>query len=68
MNWVPYIVPVGEKEVETGLLNVRKRQTREQASITLDEMIKEIAKQTKGYPCRGLEMPRLLSQRPIYKP
>jgi threonyl-tRNA synthetase len=68
INWVPYIVVVGEKEAETGLLNVRKRETGEQASISADQMIKEIAKQTKGYPYRSLKMPRLLSQRPVYKP
>jgi threonyl-tRNA synthetase len=68
MNWVPYIVAVGEKEVETGLLNVRKRETREQTSISVNEMIKEIARRTEGYPYRGLRMPRLLSQRPVYKP
>ncbi len=68
MNWVPYIVAVGEKEIETGLLNVRKRETREQTSISVNEMIKEIARRTEGYPYRGLRMPRLLSQRPVYKP
>ena len=68
MNWVPYIVVIGQKEVETRLLNVRKRETGEQTSISADDMIKEIAERTKGYPHTNLKMPRLLTQRPIYKP
>lgn len=68
MNWVPYIVVIGQKEVETRLLNVRKRETGEQTSVSTVDMIREIAERTKGYPHTSLKMPRLLSQRPVYKP
>ncbi|MCJ7505668.1 threonine--tRNA ligase, partial [Candidatus Bathyarchaeota archaeon] len=68
MNWVPYIAVIGQKEVETRLLNVRKRETGEQTSVSTVDMIREIAERTKGYPHTRLKMPRLLSQRPVYKP
>jgi threonyl-tRNA synthetase len=68
VNWVPYIAVVGEREVETGLLNVRKREEGERASMSVDAVVAEITERTKGYPHIGLKMPRLLSQRPVYKP
>jgi len=67
MDWVPHIVVIGEKELQSNLLNVRKRETGQQTSVSADEMIRDIVEQTSGYPRAGLKMPRLLSQRPVYK-
>ena len=67
MSWIPYIVVIGEREAKTNLLNVRMRQEGEQKSMSLQELINEIAKQVQGYPRKSLKMPRVLSQRPIYK-
>jgi len=67
VNWIPYIVVIGEKEVKTGLMNVRKRETGEQKAMSIRELIEEVANRTKGYPKISLKMPSLLSQRPVYK-
>jgi threonyl-tRNA synthetase len=68
VNWVPYIAVVGQREVKTGLLSVRKREEGKQVSMPLDGIVEEILERTEGYPHAGLKMPRLLSQRPVYKP
>jgi len=68
VSWVPYIVVIGEREVKTGLLNVRKRETGERGSMSLPELVEEVVKRTRGYPRTNLKMPSLLSQRPVYKP
>jgi len=67
MNWIPYIVVIGEKETKTNLLNVRKREVGEQRILPVRELIDEVADRTKGYPKMTLKMPPLLSQRPVYK-
>jgi len=68
VSWIPYIVVIGEREMKTDLLNVRKRETGEQESMSVHELIEEVAKRTKGYPRTSLKMPSFLSQRPVYKP
>jgi len=58
---------MGEREIKTGLLNIRKRETGEQKPMSVPELIEEVTSRTKGYPRTGLKMPSLLSQRPVYK-
>jgi len=67
VNWIPYIVVIGEKEMKTNLVNVRKREVGEQKTMPVRELIEEVADRTKGYPKVALKMPSLLSQRPVYK-
>ena len=67
VNWIPYIVVIGEKEMKTSLLNVRKRETGEQRTMSVRELVEEVTNRTKGYPKMSLKMPSLLSQRPVYK-
>nr|KJR74436.1 MAG: threonyl-tRNA synthetase [Thermoproteus sp. AZ2] len=64
-EWIPYIVVVGQREVSTGTLTVRKRGVG-QSQMTTQDLISAINEETKGYPRRPLYMPRLLSQRPFY--
>ncbi len=62
-EWVPYIIVAGEEEEKTGLLSVRVRETGEQEKMAIDELAKEIAKKTKGFPFKPLPLPKLLSKR-----
>ncbi len=64
MEWIPYIVVVGEKEKE-GMLTVRVRNKGE-IKMSVDDLKKEIEKKTKNYPFRPLSLPRKLSIRPIF--
>src|SRR5437867_8854876 len=66
-EWVPYIVVVGKKEIESGNLNVRVRETKEQTEMSIDALRKRILAETKGLPFRPLAEPALLSARPIFR-
>ncbi|AKG91308.1 threonyl-tRNA synthetase [Geoglobus ahangari] len=68
-QWIPYIVVIGDRELESGKLSVtvRKGSTKEKqrkVEMTVDELIEEIRKECEGKPYKPLPMPVLLSRRP----
>lgn len=65
-EWVPYIVVIGEREVKTGTLSVRKRVTNDQVAMTLEELISLLKKEVEGYPRAEMTMPIRVSQRPLF--
>ena len=66
-EWIPYIVVVGEKEVESGKLSVRDREIKgAQQNMTVDELVTKIAAKTTGKPFKPLPLPRLISKRPQF--
>ncbi|MFQ6020756.1 MAG: threonine--tRNA ligase [Candidatus Aenigmatarchaeota archaeon] len=66
MEWVPYIVVIGEKEIKSGKLAVRFRKTGEVKSISKEELIDIIRKQIKGLPFKKLPLSRYLTERPTF--
>jgi threonyl-tRNA synthetase len=66
-EWVPYIVVVGKKEIESGILNVRMRQTKDQKEMSIEELRHRIAGETRGRPFAPLAEPVALSERPIFR-
>jgi len=66
MEWVPYIVVVGEKEIESKVLPVRHRETGELHKLKLEKLINEIHERTQSKPFRPLPLPRYLSKRPQF--
>ncbi|MEM2843354.1 MAG: threonine--tRNA ligase [Candidatus Bathyarchaeia archaeon] len=66
-EWIPYILVIGKKEVKTGKLNIRVREEGKQKSISIKDLILEVKNKTEGYPFKPLNMPMLLSKRPVYK-
>ena len=63
-EWVPYIVVIGEKEVESGKLSVRDREVKgAQQNMTVDELLAKITAKTAGKPFKPLPLPRNLSAR-----
>ncbi len=66
MEWVPYIVVVGEKEKDSGKLAVRFRKSGEVKEMTPEEVVKLVRKEAEGYPFKSLPLPRLLSKRPKF--
>jgi len=66
-EWVPYIVVVGKKEIESGALNVRVRATKAQEIMTIDALRSRIEGETQGRPFLPLAEPMLLSGRPIFR-
>lgn len=66
MEWVPYIVVVGQKEKESGNLAVRLRETGKVSNMSVEELTKAIYEKTKDYPFRKLSLNRLLTKRPTF--
>jgi len=66
-EWIPYIIVIGEKEIETGELAVRDRASGEQIKVSVDELGEKIASITSGLPYRGLPLPFLVSKRPRFR-
>lgn len=64
IEWVPYIVVVGDREVKTETVNVRFRGKDIQKVMKIHEFIEHLNKELKGYPRVDLTLPTRLSQRP----
>jgi threonyl-tRNA synthetase len=64
-DWIPYIIVVGDREIKEGNLAVRKRGSKEQQTMNVKGLVKEIKTQIKAYPFEPLSLPMLISKRPI---
>ncbi len=65
-HWIPYVVVVGDKEMETGNLSVRVRKTGEKAEMKLEDLVARVKDETKGKPYLPSPFPIRLSKRPIF--
>ena len=63
-EWIPYILVIGEKEVNSKNLNVRQRNTGETSEISFEPFIEQIQNQINGKPFSKLNVPLYLSKRP----
>lgn len=66
MEWVPYTLVIGEREVENQELTVRTRDKDSEKKLELEELIKEIKAKTSGYPYKPLPLPEKISKRPSF--
>jgi threonyl-tRNA synthetase len=66
MEWVPYIVVVGQKEIDSGVLAVRDRKNKEIRDVKLEKLIKEIETTVKDKPFKPLPLPKYISKRPQF--
>jgi threonyl-tRNA synthetase len=66
MEWVPYIVAVGQKELDSGVLPVRDRKTGKMRRMKLQELTNEIEGLVAGKPFKTLPLPKYLSKRPQF--
>lgn len=64
--WVPYICVVGEKEIESEVLSVRRREQKDQVEMTVQELIADINDKTDFAPKQMLLLPHLVSKQPIF--
>jgi threonyl-tRNA synthetase len=65
-EWIPYLLVIGDREIESGELTVRSRSSKKQEKLTLDELILRLHKQQRGMPFRQMMFPQALSQRPLF--
>jgi threonyl-tRNA synthetase len=66
MEWIPYIIVLGQKEVESGVLPVRDRKAGEIRRMKPTELISEIEEVTKDKPFKPLALPKYISKRPQF--
>jgi threonyl-tRNA synthetase len=71
MDWVPYVVVIGDQEAETGRLMVTIRKLSEKKkpykeTMSETELIQAVKLETAGKPFRPLYTPRLLSKKPRF--
>ena len=67
MEWVPYIIVVGQRELESEVLAVRDREVHGKVQkMKLDELILKISGKVKGKPFKPLPLPLNLSKRPQF--
>jgi threonyl-tRNA synthetase len=66
-EWIPYIVVIGEKEVDSGDLSVRDREVRgAQQNMSVEELITKISGKIAGMPFKPLPLPVYVSKRPQF--
>jgi threonyl-tRNA synthetase len=65
-EWVNYVLVIGQREIDSGVLPVRDRKTRQIRKMQLQQLISEIKKKTDSKPFQPLTLPRNLSKRPQF--
>jgi len=65
-EWVNYVLVIGQREIDSSVLPVRDRKTREIREMQLQQLINEIKKKTEGKPFQPSTLPRNLSKRPQF--
>ena len=63
-EWIPYILVIGEREVNAKNLNLRDRESGTVTEIPFDEFVNKIKDKTKDMPFSKLNFPRNVSSRP----
>ncbi|MCS7096495.1 MAG: threonine--tRNA ligase [Candidatus Bathyarchaeota archaeon] len=66
MEWIPYIIVVGQREIESGILPVRDRRSKEIIKMSVEELISRIKAETHGKPFKPLPLPKYVSKRPQF--
>lgn len=66
MEWVPYVVVVGQQEIASGMLPVRERKTGKIFKMKPEELLSEVEKTNKDKPFKSLPLPKQLSKRPQF--
>lgn len=64
-EWVPFIIVVGDRELEGTALPIRPR-IGDQENLTLTAFVSRLIKETSGMPMMSINTPRLLSKRPTF--
>jgi len=62
-EWVPYVIVIGDRELEGGPLTVNVRETNDKVAMEIDDLIQRIHNETLGMPFRRLPLPLKLANR-----
>ena len=66
MEWIPYIIVAGQKEIESEVLPVRDRKAKRIRKMKLEELINEIKSHIQDKPFKPLPLPKHVSKRPQF--
>jgi threonyl-tRNA synthetase len=66
LEWIPFSIVIGEKEIKSKELPVRIRETGKIKQMEIEDLVKIIKKETQDKPFRQLPLPKLVSKRPIW--
>ncbi len=71
-EWIPYIVVLGEREVQSGKLAVTVRaestqKEQKRVEMTVGELVDRVRRECEGKPFMPLPMPKFLSIRPNFR-
>jgi len=67
MEWIPYIIVVGQRVLDSGVLSVRDREAHGKVqNLKLNELVTKIAGKLEGKPFKPLPLPLNLSKRPQF--
>ena len=64
-EWIKYILVIGERETGSENLSIRERNVSDVKEVSFGEFVTEIHSQTDDKPYSSLNVPLLLSKRPI---
>ncbi|MCX6776318.1 MAG: threonine--tRNA ligase [Candidatus Micrarchaeota archaeon] len=64
-EWVPYVLVVGDREMESKKFSVRVRESGERKTLAMEELTVMLRSKLKGKPFEKLSLSRYLSKRPI---
>ncbi len=64
IEWIRYIIVIGEKEVNAEKMSIRNRKSGNVMDLSVDDLVKEIKDETRDKPFMRLNMNRNLSKRP----
>ena len=64
MEWIHYIVIIGEKEISNNIISIRDRINKSNYESTIENLIEKITNQIRDKPFLPINLPELLSNRP----
>jgi threonyl-tRNA synthetase len=66
-EWVPYVIVVGQRELDSGVLSIRDREIHGKIQqMSLNELVTKIKREVEGKPYKPLPLPLHLSKRPQF--
>jgi threonyl-tRNA synthetase len=65
-EWINYVIVVGQREIDSGILPVRDRKMGKIRKMRLQEFISEIKDKTRDKPFKPLTLSKSVSQRPKF--
>ena len=65
-EWINYIIVIGQREIDSGILPIRDRKAGKIRKMGLREFVDEIKEKTKDKPFKPLTLPKSVSQRPRF--